>query len=609
MDIQKEFEGLLALQKAQPGKRPLLMGDKDTDIFQSILGDLKDAVVGKIKKKATGWIMSLVGLGPGPEPKDEVKEALDKQYKELKVIESKIDALSTALSNAVDVIKAEIDGAKYFTAVQSLNTHAANIDAAFERLTMQSKVEVGKGDKSELDEMVKIIQNTIPNAFLAIKNNLTVIGSGAENMTSLGTRVAFKASKSMDEYAAIIHTQFMYYYGLQVKALMLIIEAYHYKSATDTRAAEYYNTYVGHMNEEVKLYMKFAPKTVLQNTLPLDSDVMDVLPIGDRLYIQAGMQKASPKFITLNPNTAQKINEFTPADVRINFIMAEKDGFAYTASMANSDDARWDIIKIKLGDAPAEVGRLSWGPPGQGFLRAAFMLGFDIDGDYLYAMFMALGVSGFTTKIINLKTFTFESDLTFDNRMQGIGSGSGNGIKIKNDKLYTTAWFSSDGYSTLKIIDVKTRAILKSINIEPKSGNGIKSPIVIKDNLLYCTCGDTQLRIFDISTENPTLLLQQNINIYMQNIIVDGNLIYITSDSNMEDTRGEVNVIYVGPNWALSQKSMKVGNGTSALRMDKTRLYAGAGGGETALYIMGYIADPNTLLIPVSPVLAGNLPE
>ncbi|MES2064589.1 MAG: hypothetical protein V4456_21910 [Bacteroidota bacterium] len=608
MDIQKEFEGMLALQKAQPGNRPLLMGDKDTDIFQSILGDLKDAVVGKIKKKATGWILNLVGLGPGPEPKDEVKEALEKQYQELKVIEGKIDALSAALNTAVEVIKTEIDGAKYYTAVQGLNTSAANIDAAFERLTMAAQLEAGTGKKSELDELAAYIRNNIPNAFIAIKNNLLSTASGGENMTSLGTRVAFKASKSVNEYAAMAHTQFMYYYGLQLKALMLIIEAYHYNDSSDM-AAKYYNSYVAQMNEEVKIYIGYAPKTILQNTLQLDTDVMDVLPKGDRLYIQAGMQKDSPKFITLNPNTAQKINEFTPADVRINFIMTEKDGFAYTASMAQSDDARWDIIKIKLGDAPTEVGRLSWGPPGQGFMRAAFMLGFDIDGDYLYAMFMALGVPGFTTKVVNLKTFTFESDLTLNNPLQGVGSGSGNGIKIKNDKMYTTAWFSSEMYSTLKIIDVKTKAILKSINIEPKSGNGIKSPMVIKDNLLYCTCGDTQLRIFDISTETPTKLLQQHINIYMQNIIVDGNLIYITSDSNMQDTRGEVNVIYVGPNWALSQKSMLVGNGTSALRVDKTRLYAGAGGGETALYIMGYISDPNTLLITVPPTLAGTLPE
>jgi hypothetical protein len=609
MDIQQEMKELLALQKVQPGNRPLLMGDKDTDIFQSILGDLKDAVVGKIKKKATGWIMNLVGLGPGPEPKDEVKEALEKQYQELKVIESKIDALSTALSSAVDVIKAEIDGAKYFTAVQSLNTHAANIDAAFDRLTMASKIEAGKGDKSELDEMVKYIQNNIPNAFLAIKNALSVTGSGAENMTSLGTRVAFKASKSMDEYASIIHTQFMYYYGLQVKALMLIIEAYHYKDATDPRASTYYNTYVAYMNEEVKIYMKYAPKTVLQNTLQLDSDVMDILPKGDRVYVQTGMNSNNPQFITINQATAQKVNTFTPTDVRINWIMAEKDGFAYTASMANSDDARWDIIKMSLGDAPAEVGRLSWGPPGSGFMRAAFMLGFDIDGDYLYAMFMALGVPGFTTKVVNLKTFTFESDLTLTDQLQGVGSGSGNGIKIKNEKLYTTAWFSSESYSTLKVIDVKTRAILKSLSVEPKNANGIKSPIVLKDSLLYFTCGDQQLRIYDISTETPTKILQQHIAIYMQNIIVDGNLIYITSDSNMQDTRGEVNVIYVGPGWALSQKPMKVGNGTSALRMDKTRLYAGAGGGEQTLYIMGYISDPNTLLIAVPPVLAGALPE
>jgi hypothetical protein len=289
--------------------------------------------------------------------------------------------------------------------------------------------------------------------------------------------------------------------------------------------------------------------------------------------------------------------------------MAEKDGFAYTASMAKSDESRWDFIKIRLGDTPTEVSRLSWGPPGSGFMRMAFMVGYDIDGDYLYAMFMALGVPGFTTKVINLKTFTFESDLTLTDALQGVGSINGTGIKVKNDKLYTTAWFSSESYNTLKVIDVKTKAILKSLSIEPKNANGAKSPMILKDNLLYFTCGDQQLRIYDISTDTPTKVLQEHIAIYMQNIIVDGNLIYITSDSNMEDTRGEVNVIYVGPGWALSRKPMKVGNGTSALRMDKTRLYAGAGGGEKTLYIMGYLSDPNTLLIPVPPVSAGALPE
>jgi hypothetical protein len=608
MDIQQEMEALLALQKAQPGNRPLLMGDKDTDIFQSILGDLKDAVVSKIKKKATGWIMNLVGFGPGPEPKDEVKEALEKQYQELKVIEGKIDALSAALNTAVEVIKAEIDGAKYYTAVQGLNTSAANIDAAFERLKMAAQLEAGTGKKSELDELAAYIRNNIPNAFIAIKNNLLSTASGGENMTSLGTRVAFKAAKSLNEYAAMAHTQFMYYYGLQLKALMLIIEAYHYNDSSDM-ASKYYNSYVGQMNDEVKIYIGYAPKTVLQNTLQLDSDVMDILPKADRVYVQAGMDSNNPQFITINPVTAQKVNTFTPNDVRINWTMAEKDGYAYTASMAQSDDARWDIIKIKLDDAPTEVGRLSWGPPGQGYFRMGILVGYDIDGDYLYAMFMALGVSGFTTKVINLKTFTFESDITLADGMQGIGSTRGNGIKVTNGKLYTTAWFDNESRFTLKAIDVNTRAIVKSVSTEPTSGNSTKSPIVLKDNLLYFACGDTQLRIFDISGDTPTKVLQQYFTFYMQNIIVDGNLIYITTDTNMQDTRGDLVVLYVGPNWALTQKSMRVGNGTSALRMDKTRLYAGAGGGEKALYIMGYISDPNNLLIPVPPTLAGSLPE
>ena len=607
MDIQKEMEGLLALQKAQPGARPLLMGDKDTDIFQSILGDLKDTIVGKIKKKATGWIMNLVGLGPGPEPKDEVKEALEKQYQELKVIESKIDALGVALNTAVEVIKAEIDGAKYFTAVQSLNTSAANIDAAFERLKMAAQLEAGTGKKSELDELASYIRNNIPNAFIAIKNNLLGTSSGGENMTSLGTRVAFKASKSINEYAAMAHTQFMYYYGLQLKALMLIIEAYHYNDSSDM-ASKYYNGYVGQMNEEVKIYIGYAPKTVLQNTLQLDSDVMDIVPKGDRVYVLAGMQ-GTPKFITINPATAQNLNEFKPGDVRLNWSMLEKDGFAYTTSMAKSDDARWDFIKIRLGDTPAEVGRLSWGPPGSGFMRMGFIVGYDIDGDYLYAMFKAFGVPGFTTKVINLKTFTFESDFTRADGMQSMGSIRGNGIKVNNGTLYTTAWYDSESHHTLKAFDIKTNTIVQSVNVEPVSGSGIKSPIVLKDKLLYFAAGDTQLRVFDISTGVPTKVAQQYFNFYMQNMIVEGNLIYITTDTNMQDTRGDLVVLYVGPNWSFTQKSVRVGNGTSSLRMDKTRLYAGAGGGEKTLYIMGYISDPNTLLVPVPPTLAGALPE
>jgi len=608
MDIKQEMEALLALQKAQPGDRPLLMGDKDTDIFQSVLNDLKDAVISKVKAKATGWIMNLVGLGPGPEPKDEVKEALEKQYQELKVIESKIDALSAALNTAVEVIKTEIDGAKYFTAVQALNPSAANIDAAFERLKMASQLEAGAGKKSELDELASYIRNNIPNAFIAIKNNLLGTSSGGENMTSLGTRVAFKAAKSLNEYAAMAHTQFMYYYGLQLKALMLIIEAYHYNDSSGM-ASQYYNSYVGQMNDEVKIYINYAPKITLQNSLQLDSDVADILPKGDRVYVQAGKETENTKFITINPKTAQKINEFAPDNVRLNWVMSEKDGFAYTTSLAKDDSARWDFIKIRLSDAPSEVGRLSWGPPGSGYFRMGILLGYDIDGDYLYAMFMALGVPGFTIKVINLNTFAFESDIVFTNELQGIGSTVGNGVKVKNGKIYTTGTFNNEKGFTVKVIDISTKTIVQSVSAAPTSGNGTKSPLVIKDNLMYFVCGDTQLRIFDISTDTPTKLYQQYYTFYMKNIIVDGNLIYITTDSNMRDTRGVLVVFYIGPNLALSQLSMQIGNGTSALRIDKNYLYAGAGGGEKTLYIMSYLANPNALLIPVTPALAGSLPE
>jgi hypothetical protein len=607
MNIEKEMEALFELQKEQPKQRTLLAGDKDTDIFQSILGDLKDAVISKVKKKATGWIMNLVGLGPGPEPKNEVKEALEKQYQELKVIEGKIDALSSKLNEAIEVFKTEIDGAKYYTATQVLNPAAANIDAAFERLQIYARLEPGAGSKLEMDELAATIRATIPNAFITIKNNLLGTPSGGENMTSLGTRVAFKAAKSVDEYAEMIHMQFMYYYGLQLKALMLIIEAYHY-NGTPAVAQNYYNTYVGNMNDEVKVYVNFVPKTSLQNKLELDTDVIDILPQGDNVYLQCGMQVTNPKFITIRAKDAQKINELIIPDVRLNWTLAEKDGFAYTASMSQSDSSRWDINKIALGNTPNVVGRLSYSPPGSGWFKAAFLMGYDIDGDYLYAMFNAMGVEGFTIKVINLKTFAFEADLYFPDPLQSAGSPRGNGLRVKNGKLYIMAWFSSDKFTSLKVVDIKTQKVTDTVKADPQSANGAMAPITIKDNLLYCTAYDTQLRIYDLNQSPPALTLLSNINIFMQNIIVDGNLIYINSHSNMQDTRGDLMVVYWAPKSGASQKTMKVGNGITALSMDKTHLYGGAGGGEKTLYILGYAHNPNNLIIPVDPVLAGSLP-
>lgn len=589
------------LYKGSEGNQRLLSkGDKDTDIFQSIVGDLKEAIVGKIKEKATGWIMSLVGLGPGPDPMDEIKSQLEKQFKELQVIEGKIDALFVALSEAVEILKGEIDGAKYFTAFQTLNLSASNIDAAYERLQFYAKAEPGKGSKREMDELAATIRNTIPNAFIAIKNNLLGAAASGENLTSLGTRIAFKATKTMAEYAEIIHTQFMYYYGLQVKALMLIIEAYHYDSNPDV-ARQYFNTYVGQMNEEILIYLKYAPKCTLQNTLPLQGDVTAIIAKGDKVFAQTGMENPEPKLFTINKSNLQILNEMQVPGARMNWTMVEKDGMGYMLSMGPEDAGVWFINKVALDNPPRILGTLSYDPPGSPPFKLAFVTGIDIEGDYLYILFLVFGQPGFTIKVVDLKTFTFADDIRITDELQSIGSIRGNGMKVRNGKIYTTAWFGNEGYSSLKAIDIKTKKIVQTLNTEPVSSSQGMAPMTAKGDLLYFTNSDTQLRIVNVADSKMELQLQKHVAGLMQNIIVDGYLIYIVTYSGTRDSRGDLIVVYNSPKSDFLQKTMKVGNGICALTMDYTHLYGGAGGGEKTLYFLTYAHDLTGNIIPVGP--------
>ncbi len=601
MQTTREMGRLLDLEKASKlPVNPITAGNEDATIFQSILGDLKEALVGKIKEKATGWIMNLVGMGPGPDPLDTIKDQLEKQYEELKVIESKIDALGVALDEAVEVIKAEIDGDKYYTAIQVLNISASNITAAFERLQFSAGLAPGPERKNDMAEQALYIRTNIPNAFIAIKNSLTGTGSGGENIISLGTRIAFKAAKSLPEYGEMIHTQFMYYYGLQLKAVMLIVEAYHFDGSPGM-AKQYFNSYVGQMNEEINMYLKYAPKCSLKNTLPIAAGPSGIVSKGNKFYVQAGTNDDSAcSLITIRNTDAQIINTLEIPDTRLQWRMIEKDGMAYLASMARSDSSRWDITKVGLGDAPTVLGRLSYGPPGPGPFRMAFVTGFDIDGDYLYVMFLNLGVPGFVIKVIDLKTFKYANDkeINIGDDIQGAGSISGNGLKVKDGKLYLPAWFSSDGFHSIKVIDAKAKAIVQTLKIEPMNGNAGRSPMLIRDDLLYCTGDDTELRVVDLSKPQITLAEQTHVKAYMQELLVDGYLVYFSS-VGFQDPRGELCVVYWSPKSSVMVRSMKIGSGVAALNMDNTRIYAGAGGGDKFVYILSYAHDITGNIIPI----------
>ena len=85
MENKQEQELLLLIQNTQQFPDSQILKAKGVeDIFVSVMTGLKDAAVAKIKEKATGWIMNLLGMGPGPDPLDEIKRQLNEQAAELK---------------------------------------------------------------------------------------------------------------------------------------------------------------------------------------------------------------------------------------------------------------------------------------------------------------------------------------------------------------------------------------------------------------------------------------------------------------------------------------------------------------------------------------------
>jgi hypothetical protein len=130
--------------------------------------------------------------------------------------------------------------------------------------------------------------------------------------------------------------------------------------------------------------------------------------------------------------------------------------------------------------------------------------------------------------------------------------------------------------------------------------------MLIRDDLLYCTGDDTELRVVDISKPQATLTAQTHVKAYMQELLLDGYLVYFTS-VGFQDPRGELYVVYWSPKSNVMVRSMKIGGGVAALNMDYNRIYAGAGGGDKFVYVLGYATDITGNIIPVDPSPAGAL--
>jgi hypothetical protein len=582
------------------------------DIFKFVLNGLKDAAVGKIKEVATGWIMDLLGMGPGPDPLDEIKRQLEQQAAELKKIQGKIDDLNTAMSKAFKEILDVVEKGQYDSAVRGLNPAIAKITSRYDRLVLLAKTANPDPAKKEtIKQLADDIISEIPEAFDAIHATLIGTAAGDENVLDFWARLSFKNTISIDAYEQKINAQFMYYYGLQVKALMLIMEAYHFDKKDTAMAQHYFNLWAGKMNEEILVYLKNAPRTTIKNMFAIKGAPVNIIVESDTIHYTTGkMQDA--KLITLKKADNSETNSQVPESSRGAYYITKHDGFIYMVTMdADMGALNWNILKIKPGSTPTLVKRLFCQSPGdvQPAYRMVFPTAVAFSDNTMYISFVGSGLEGIAFSVIDLDTFSFANDKGFGIRQQikFMGGFDADGGAVYGDKFYTTIGQYTVDKNTLKTIDLKRKSIIKSTDFsagQKSTNSGFRFPMVIQDNYLYCTAGDTWLHVFDITDPgNPIVAGAVDTNAQIADLHVDGSLIYFTNyfgDGFDIDDRGNINVaFFTARSGGVLSKSAKIGDGIHAIGMDKHTIYAGSGKDQSKMYVLSYANDMTKNIMPV----------
>jgi archaellum component FlaC len=595
------------------------------DMFMSVMTGLKDAAIEKIKEKATGWIMNLLGMGPGPDPLEGIKKQLEEQAEELKKINSKIDDLQQLVLKAFNEILDDVQKGQYDAAVRGLNPVIAKITSRYERLLGLAKT--GSPDtskKSDVEKLAAEIISEIPEAFDAIHSTLVGTAAGEENLFDFWARLSFKNTGSIEAYEQKIFNQFMYYYGLQVKALMLVMEAYHLSKSP--MAEYYFNLWTARLNGEILAYLKNAPRTTIKQQVDLVSNPVSILSYQNNVYYTSGelvQNPPNPKLTTLQKPNYSQISSVVPPDTMAVFHLMRKGDYAYLAALqqlgTSSYMTAWHFMKVKLGNTPNIEKVITCHSPGEGPVRFNFPAASVCNDTTMYAMFSDPNLNGFAFVAVDLATFEFASNkggYAKHDQRGDLGDIGGNGGVMYNNYFYTTALLSGKGpkeydKNQLFTIDLNTKTIVNELllgSLHPfeRVYSSIRQPMAIQDKFIYCCAGDTVLRVIDISNPvQPKVVATVDTGSYISEIHVDGALIYFTNypggSDIFGDDRGNINVAFFTSrtNNTVLFKSARVGDGIHTLGIGDHVVYAGSARGQSKMYVLTYGNDVSKNIIPV----------
>lgn len=521
------------------GKGPRSFGalneNPEETVFEGLIGNLQKNLESQAADYAAGWVFNMIGGGNGGNPDAEIENLLRQQAILLSKMETQITALGQALTNAVNNIQDKIDKSAYTTAVEILSNQVAEIEAKSEQLAYYSTLQPNASNKADIKNLSIEIKDRIPVAFTTIRDTLKGT-AGAEGLLSLWSRIKFKDPTEMSDYVSGISSQFSYYFGIQLHALNLMIEAYH---AEDPRnigmAKNYYTGWMQDLKDELAMFDSANPVSELSASITLPTGTISSISIGNNTVYVLGDTKS---VFALDPETLKQTGQFNSNGNNLSRAFTTDDSFLYYLQWPDGADffnlTYYSLYRAKLGDLSTIDAKTNV-TAGQYALLAQLLAG---DQRLLF-------LEGRTTwpdyylEIFNKTTFEHIADIHI---------GTGTACMALADKNHALIYFSSDdGKSYLKSLDINSLQFLDTLSI------GIEivelQSMIIKDSKAGIAGGENEVWIVDISDLSNLKVLKKYAlppDFNAQKINFKENLLYVDGYMQSTQTPGNI-VIYDNP--------------------------------------------------------------
>ncbi len=558
--------------------------DPEASLFETLIGQLKENLEGAAIDYATGWVFDMIGGGNGGNPEADIEKLLELQLAMLQNIETEIEQLQQELKEAVNELINATDRSTYNTAVTVIADEVGTIEAKYQQLAYYATLDPDQKNKENIQNLSTQIKDEVPNSFMTIRDVLQG-RAGSEGVLSLWSRIAFKDAATISDYVAMISSQFSYYFGLQLKAINLMVEVYHAEDPANIKmATNYFNGWMDDLRDQLVTFDSFNPISELATStkFPMINTVLSwhawpavssMFLVGDRVIVTDGGWEGIP---TEDPNIEVYSVDSKTLQDRLKY---SQISYSYRATAV---DSTYLYLLYHLQNNNYRLYRTKTEDSQEDWIYSDFTLDhgcLQMMANDHWIFILGGGNNGFYLNIRNRISLDHVKTI----QLTGSSGNYSQTVAMTSDGDY--AYFVASNGNTLSSFDLNTLEIIDTINFESKIANFPN--MTVRDDILCVSSGSQDIFFVDISDKSnlnvfKTIVFDPNQNNGYSplNANFAGNFVYTTGS----ETFGNFNLctVYDNPK-NLTGPMFKEGPWAQSLLNWQPILM----NGENELYIMG----------------------